>query len=113
MRKLKRRNHLIELHNTLTKHPLASPPRERFVDNPTRPHAFIPSRTVGECAGCIYPEKHEIHSLQACNYDESLERAIRAIMDLYAHDHSPSDTMAKLGDVISKEARRALEKRKG
>lgn len=32
-----------------------------FVDRPTKPHKFIPSRTVGQCDGCIYPEGHAIH----------------------------------------------------
>lgn len=35
--------------------------RGQFVDRPTKPHKFMPSRTVGECGGCIYPEDHPLH----------------------------------------------------
>lgn len=54
-------NPLIAIGDALSQHPLP-----KLVDKPTPPHAFMPSRTVGECAGCIYPEHHEIHQLQPC-----------------------------------------------
>lgn len=33
-----------------------------FVYRPTLPHKFIPSRTACECAGCIFPQSHPIHT---------------------------------------------------